>query len=76
MRILLIDDEAVAARRLERLTRAILGAELRELAVVHDLAEARGRLHGGGFDLILLDLNLAGDDGFDLLAEELAGAAV
>lgn len=76
MKVLLIDDEAVAARRLERLTRGVLGDELRVLTVAHGLSEAQHSLSAGAFDLILLDLNLSGDDGFALLADEIGGAAV
>ncbi len=76
MKVLLIDDETVAARRLERLTRGVLGDDLRALAVAHNLSEARQSLSNSAFDLILLDLNLSGDDGFALLADEIGGAAV
>ncbi|MBK6705628.1 MAG: response regulator [Caulobacteraceae bacterium] len=73
MKVLLIDDETVAARRLERLTRSVLGDDLRVLAVAHGLSEAKQLLSASAFDLILLDLNLSGDDGFALLADEIGG---
>lgn len=76
MRILLVEDEVVAARRLERLTRRILGDAVKQLAVTHELAAARALLANEAFDLILLDLQLAGEDGFTLLAERLCNAAV
>lgn len=75
MRILLVDDEIVAARRLERLTRRILGDDV-ELSAAHDLDAARTLLTERNFDLILLDLQLAGEDGFTLLADRIGGASV
>lgn len=76
MRILIIEDETVAARRLERLSAGILGEDL--LAVQHafDLDEARASLAESAWDLILLDLNLAGDDGFDLFQTDIGLARV
>jgi DNA-binding LytR/AlgR family response regulator len=76
MRILILEDERVAARRLERLSRQILGPAVSEVAVAHELAEARRYLGAAGFDLLLVDLDLAGDSGFDLLADDLGHAAV
>jgi DNA-binding LytR/AlgR family response regulator len=76
VKILLVDDETVAARRLERLTRRILGEAVERLTVAHELDRARALLQEETFDLILLDLNLAGEDGFGLLAERICGASV
>lgn len=76
MKILLVDDEIVAARRLERLTRRILGDAVELLAVAHDLDAARGLLADDTFDMILLDLQLTSEDGFTLLAERIRGACV
>lgn len=76
MRILLLEDERVAARRLERLSREILGPAVSEVTVAHELAEARRHLAAARFDLVLLDLDLAGDSGFDLLSNDLGRAAV
>jgi two-component system, LytTR family, response regulator LytT len=67
MRILAVEDEIVAARRLERLSSKILGEQLDLFHIAHDLDSARLALAGKAFDLILLDLNLVGEDGFDLL---------
>lgn len=76
MRVLLIEDEAVAARRLDRLTRAALGDTLTALTHVFDLTEARAHLETAEADLILLDLNLAGEDGFDLFQADIGLARV
>lgn len=74
MNVLIVEDEEVVGRRLARLTRAILGPRLASLATATSLAEARARLAAGGLDLVYLDLDLDGDDGFQLLAEAVAGA--
>jgi len=76
MNVLIVEDEAVAARRLERLTRRILGDATRRLEIAYDLDGARAALEARPFDLILLDLQLAGEDGFDVLAARTRGAPV
>jgi DNA-binding LytR/AlgR family response regulator len=76
VKILLVDDETVAARRLERLTRRVLGEAVEHLVVAHEVDHARALLQEEAFDLILLDLNLAGEDGFGLLAERIGAAFV
>jgi len=68
MKILIIEDEAVAARRLERLTREILGSGVAHIEVAHGLLSARAFLDKIPFDLLLLDLKLAGEDGFEVLS--------
>lgn len=76
MQILIIEDEAVAARRLERLSRDALGDALTGLHHAFDLEDARTLLDAQPIDLILLDLNLAGDDGFDLFQTDIGLARV
>ena len=73
MRVLIVEDEPVVARRLARLLRQEAGDELAGLAVAPTFAEARDRLARGDVDVVFLDLNLHGRDGFDLLAEVAAG---
>ncbi len=67
MRILIVEDEVVIARRLERLTREILGKQLSWLKRVGNLQAGLAQLDTRPIDLLLLDLNLNGRDGFDLL---------
>lgn len=74
MNVLIVEDEEVVGRRLARLTRAILGPRLVSLATATSLAEARARLAAGALDLVYLDLDLDGDDGFQLLGEAVSGA--
>jgi DNA-binding LytR/AlgR family response regulator len=67
MKVLIVEDETPAARRLERLTSAHLGGRLREIQCVSSVAEAREALAATRFDLVLLDLDLNGADGFDII---------
>lgn len=67
IRVVIAEDEAVIARRLARLTREILGPDV-VLTLAAGLAEAREAL-AAGCDVLLLDLHLEGDEGFDLLRE-------
>ncbi|WP_187775564.1 LytR/AlgR family response regulator transcription factor [Luteimonas suaedae] len=67
MRIVIIEDETVVARRLERLTRRILGPRVERIDAAANIPDAT-RLLGRAQDaIVLLDLNLSGSDGFDIL---------
>ncbi|HJQ41231.1 MAG TPA: LytTR family DNA-binding domain-containing protein [Thermoanaerobaculia bacterium] len=72
MRIAIVEDEAIVARRLERMVREIVG-EVESLEVAptfhHALDVIRRPL-----DLLFLDLNLSGRDGFALLEEAAASS--
>ncbi|MEM9302533.1 MAG: LytTR family DNA-binding domain-containing protein [Pseudomonadota bacterium] len=73
MIIAIIEDEPLVARRIERLTGALRpGAKLRRFV---SITEAREALAAAPADVVLLDLNLRGDDGFGLLAEAVASPA-
>jgi two-component system NtrC family sensor kinase len=61
-RILLIEDSATQAH----LVGSILKQAGFEVETAADAATGFARLAGGGFDLVLSDLNLPGDSGFDL----------
>ncbi len=63
MKALIVEDEAPAARRLERLAREIMGDALAGIIRVETVEEARAALPGA--DLVLLDLDLDGADGFE-----------
>lgn len=64
MNILIIEDEARIARRIERLLRSILGAEISSLAHRDSLGGGQAFLQENEIDLLFLDLNLNGEDGF------------
>lgn len=72
MNVLIAEDEAPAARRLERMVGEHLGSRIRRLVVAPTLEAAQAALGETRFDLLLLDLDLNGADGFALLQ---AGAA-
>ena len=72
MRVLIVEDERVVAKRVARGVREVLGDECEALATCGTFEEARAFLDENGVDLLLLDLNLHGEDGFALLSEAAA----
>ena len=73
MHILIVEDEPVIARRLARLTGELLADREARVELVTHLAAAEEKLDRQRCDILLLDLNLNGQDGFDLLAQAVAG---
>ncbi len=74
MKILIAEDEPVIANRIERLTREILGDRITSIKKFTTLEEARSCLALHQTDLLFLDLNLKGKDGFHLLEGLQAGS--
>jgi two-component system, LytTR family, response regulator LytT len=74
MRVLIVEDEPLLARRLERFCREILADRLESIRVATRFSEAGARLDESPIDLLLLDLNLHGHDGMELLAASVAGS--
>ena len=74
MRVLIVEDEPVIARRLERILRELWDERITLLKTVHRLDEARVYLTTTPIDVLFLDLNLYGKDGFDLLKTAVAGS--
>lgn len=74
MRVLIVEDEPLLARRLERFCRDILNEKLESIRVATVFSEASARLDEAPIDLLLLDLNLHGSDGMDLLKTSVAGS--
>jgi len=72
MHVVILEDEAMIAQRLARLTRDILGDVLESLHCVADLPAAALHLQHHRDALLFLDLNLAGQDGFEILKRALA----
>ena len=70
MRIAIVEDEAIVARRLERMVAAIVSDCA--ISVAPTLASALELIRTTPIDLLLLDLNLGGRDGFALLEEAAA----
>ena len=74
MRLLIIEDEPLIARRLEQFARQILGDRVNAVRTAADFESAREQLATSAFDLVLLDLNLEGADGLGLLTASVAGS--
>jgi DNA-binding LytR/AlgR family response regulator len=69
-----VEDEPLLVRRLERFCQEILGDKLESIRVATLFSEASARLDESPIDLLLLDLNLHGRDGMELLAKSVAGS--
>ncbi|WOK09152.1 LytTR family DNA-binding domain-containing protein [Imperialibacter roseus] len=67
MNVLIVEDESRIAKRIERMTRDILGNDLHFLTHINTLHEALKFIENSSLDFVLLDLNLNGESGFDLL---------
>ncbi|MEL6534397.1 MAG: LytTR family transcriptional regulator DNA-binding domain-containing protein [Bacteroidota bacterium] len=74
MNILIVEDEARIAKRIERMTREYFGTKLQSLSYNSSLQEAKHTIAHQPLDLVLLDLNLNGDHGFDLLETAVASS--
>lgn len=74
MRILIVEDEAVVARRVETLLRRILGERLESIVCSATFDAASLALASNRIDVLLLDLNLGGEDGMELVRSSAACA--
>jgi two-component system, LytTR family, response regulator LytT len=74
MNILIIEDEALAARRLARMTKEILGPACGSVTIKNSVVEAEVHINDNPVQLVLLDLNLNGKSGFDLFKRLSAGS--
>jgi two-component system, LytTR family, response regulator LytT len=74
MRILIVEDEKVAARGLQRMVQDLLGDAIQQIGWEATLEKARQTLQENQIDILFLDLNLNGEDGFELLKEAVADA--
>lgn len=72
MRILIIEDEARIAARIERFVGELLGPKLTSLARCESVEDGTEYLRTHGIDLLFLDLNLNGQDGFEVLKNVVA----
>lgn len=66
MKILIIEDEARIAKRIERMTRDFFDKEV-QILLSDSLENGLNTIEQQPIDLLLLDLNLNGEDGFDIL---------
>jgi len=67
MEILIVEDEYPTAEYTQQLCHEILEQPLSSITLVHDLAEALEHVDKHPVDLCLLDLNLHGESGYQLL---------
>jgi DNA-binding LytR/AlgR family response regulator len=74
MNVLIVEDEAMAARRLSRMVKEIVGDSLKDITVKSSIVDAEVFLQHSPIDLVLLDLNLNGESGFQLLHQFTAGS--
>ncbi|WP_264538324.1 LytR/AlgR family response regulator transcription factor [Flavobacterium sp. N1736] len=66
MKILIIEDEARIAKRIERMTRNFFDKDV-NILLSDSLETGLSSIDQHEIDLLLLDLNLNGEDGFDVL---------
>ncbi|HEY3756089.1 MAG TPA: LytTR family DNA-binding domain-containing protein [Opitutaceae bacterium] len=74
MRILIVEDEPLIARRVEQFCRKILESRLELLRRAESFDAARAELEATPFDVVLLDLKLHERDGMELLQLAVAGS--
>lgn len=74
MNVVIAEDEPLLQQRIARFVGEILGEQLDKLTVFLTLADAQDYLAQNETDVLLLDLNLQGQNGFDLLKMQLAKA--
>ena len=74
MNILIIEDEARIARRLERMTAEFFANKASSIIVCDSLQKGVDEIASRLPDLLLLDLNLNGDNGFDVLEQMVAAS--
>jgi len=74
MRILIVEDEPLIAEYIEELSQSILGDKIRSIKAIHSIEMAFYYLAEHSIDLCLLDLNLNGKNGYDILKKAVSGA--
>ena len=74
MNILIIEDEIRIAKRIERMTKEFFLNTLKNITLVQSLSEGLDFIKNNVLDLVLLDLNLNGENGFDILQETSSGS--
>ncbi|MDJ0840836.1 MAG: LytTR family DNA-binding domain-containing protein [Acidobacteriota bacterium] len=72
MNVLIVEDEAVIARRIQRLLTEVAGDRVDRIRTAGSFDEAKDWLDRHPVDLLFLDLNLNGRDGFDILKRAVA----
>lgn len=74
MDVLIVEDEEIVARRLRRLVTTILGDRIHSMRILDTLSDGLSHVGEHPIDLLFLDLDLGGRDGFRMLTEAVAGS--
>ncbi|MGM0461811.1 MAG: LytR/AlgR family response regulator transcription factor [Fibrobacterota bacterium] len=69
MIIVILEDEKVSARRLKRMVCEALESSISECVLFFNYSDCKNYLTHNSADLLLLDLNINGEDGFKILRE-------
>ena len=69
MKILIIEDELIIAKRLIRMTKSFYTNQEADITHVESLEEGKTYLKEHSIDVLFLDLNLNGEDGFEVLKD-------
>ncbi len=72
MRILIIEDENRIAKRIERMTKDFFLNILKNITCINSLNEGIEYIQNNELDLVLLDLNLNGENGFEILKKSVS----
>lgn len=72
MKVLILEDEPLISRRISRLVQDYFSTRLTLLKCLDEVDEALAYLQQTPVDLLLLDLNLYGRDGFEILRRAVA----
>lgn len=70
MRILILEDEKPIAKYIDKLIRKILSDKIESTKIIYELSKAIEFISQNEIDLCLLDLNLTGEDGYELLKHQ------
>ena len=70
--IVIVEEEYMIAKRLKRFVEQAFAKQTIKITICHSLDDANDYLDQHSIDLLFLDLNLQGHDGFTLLKEQLS----
>jgi CheY-like chemotaxis protein len=73
LRVLLVDDNAVNLRILERLLKKNLSHIIYQVDVAHEATQALGRLSTTNYDLVMMDIEMPGMSGLEATSRIRAG---
>ncbi|MBN2415770.1 response regulator transcription factor [bacterium] len=74
MKLLILEDEPPIAEHIAWMCRKILGDRITACKLIHTLDEAERYIAGHQIDILLLDLNLEGKNGYAILKRSVAGS--